>query len=172
MIVIDQQAAHERILYEKYFEMVDKQKGTSQQQLFPQTLEFSASDSVVMKELNSELQGLGFDINEFGKNTFIVHGIPTELAGKNIFELLEKLIEDYKASQGGKSDLKTARKEIIAKAMAKNLAIKSGVELSKEEMSHMVDELFGCAMPYSSPSGKPTLITIPLDDLEKKFKKG
>lgn len=188
MIVIDQQAAHERILYEKYFEMVDKLKGTSQQQLFPQTLEFSASDAVVMKELHSELQGLGFDINGFGKNTFIVHGIPAELSGKNIFELLEKLIEDYKAvpggrqaSQGGKSDLpteasaqaglKSARKEVIAKAMAKNLAIKSGVELSKEEMSHMVDELFACAMPYSSPSGKPTLITIPLDDLEKRFKK-
>ena len=171
MIVIDQQAAHERILYEKYFELVDKQKGTSQQQLFPQTLEFSASDAVVVKELHTELEGLGFDINEFGKNTFIVHGIPADLSGQNIFELMEKLIEDYKSSQGSKSGLKNARKEIVAKAMAKNLAIRSGVELSKEEMSHMVDELFGCAMPYSSPSGKPTLITIGIDELEKKFRK-
>ncbi|MBI3502061.1 MAG: DNA mismatch repair endonuclease MutL [Bacteroidetes bacterium] len=171
MIVIDQQAAHERILYEKYFELVDKQKGTSQQQLFPQTLEFSASDAVVVKELHRELHGLGFDINEFGKNTFIVHGIPADIAGQNVFELLEKLIEDYKSSQGGKSQLKEAKKEIVAKAMAKNLSIKPGVELSKEEMSHMVDELFACAMPYSSPSGKPTLITIPLEDLEKRFRK-
>src|ERR1051326_5734984 len=142
MIVIDQQAAHERILYEKYFELVDKQKGTSQQQLFPQTFEFSPADSVVMKELHSELSGLGFDINEFGKNTFIVHGVPADIAGQNIFELLEKLIEDYKSSQGGKSQLKEAKKEIVARGMAKNLSIRSGIELSKEEMSHMVDELF------------------------------
>lgn len=172
MIVIDQQAAHERILYENYFEMVEKHKGVSQQQLFPQTLEFSAGDAVVVKELNDELQGLGFDINEFGKNTFIVHGIPADIAGQNVFELLEKLIEDYKASQGSKSDLKNAKKEIVAKGMAKNLAIKSGVQLTKEEMSHMVDELFACKMPYASPTGKPTLITIGIDELEKKFKKG
>lgn len=171
MIVIDQQAAHERILFENYFEMVEKHKGVSQQQLFPQTLEFSASDAVVVKELHEELHGLGFDINEFGKNTFIVHGIPADISGENVFELLEKLIEDYKASQGGKSELRSAKKEIVAKAMAKNLAIKSGVPLTKEEMSHMVDELFACKMPYSSPSGKPTLITISLDELDKKLKK-
>jgi len=171
MIVIDQQAAHERILYENYFEMVEKHKSVSQQQLFPQTLEFSANDSVVLKELHKELQGLGFDINEFGKNTFIVHGIPADIVGQNVFELLEKLIEDYKASQGSKSDLKNAKKEIVSKGMAKNLAIKSGVQLTKEEMSHLVDELFACKMPYSSPTGKPTLITIGIDELEKKFKK-
>ncbi len=171
MIVIDQQAAHERILYENYFEMVEKHKGVSQQQLFPQTLEFSPADSVVVTELQDELHGLGFDINEFGKNTFIVHGIPADIAGQNVFELLESLIEDYKNSQGSRSGLKNAKKEIVAKAMAKNLSIRSGVPLTKEEMSHMVDELFACKMPYASPSGKPTLITIPLEDLEKKFKK-
>ena len=171
MIVIDQQAAHERILFENYLEMVEKHKGVSQQQLFPQTLEFSAGDTVIMKELQDELQGLGFDINEFGKNTFIVHGVPADLGDHNVFELLEKLIEDYK-SQGGKAELASAKKEIVAKAMAKNLAIRSGVPLTKEEMSHMVDELFACKMPYSSPTGKPTLITIAIDELEKKFKKG
>ncbi|MFI5163639.1 MAG: DNA mismatch repair endonuclease MutL [Bacteroidia bacterium] len=171
MIVIDQQAAHERILFENYLEMVEKHKGVSQQQLFPQTLEFSASDAVIMKELQDELHGLGFDINEFGKNTFIVHGIPADISDKNVFELLEKLIEDYKESQGGKSELRAAKKEIVAKAMAKNIAIRSGIPLTKEEMSHLVDELFACKMPYSSPSGKPTLITISLDELDKKLKK-
>jgi DNA mismatch repair protein MutL len=172
MIVIDQQAAHERILFENYLEMVEKHKGVSQQQLFPQTLEFSAGDAVIMKELQDELQGLGFDINEFGKNSFIVHGIPADISDQNVFELLEKLIEDYKSSQGGKAELASAKKEIVAKAMAKNLSIRSGVPLTKEEMSHMVDELFACKMPYSSPTGKPTLITIAIDELEKKFKKG
>ena len=75
------------------------------------------------------------------------------------------------ASQGGKSELASAKKEIVAKAMAKNLSIRSGVPLTKEEMSHMVDELFACKMPYSSPTGKPTLITISLDELDKKLKK-
>lgn len=171
MIVIDQQAAHERILFENYLEMVEKHKGVSQQQLFPQTLEFSAGDTVILKELNEELQGLGFDINEFGKNSFIVHGIPADISDQNVFELLEKLIEDYKSTQGGKAELRTAKKEIVAKAMAKNLSIRSGVPLTKEEMSHMVDELFACKMPYSSPTGKPTLITISLDELDKKLKK-
>ncbi|MBI4944803.1 MAG: DNA mismatch repair endonuclease MutL [Bacteroidetes bacterium] len=171
MIVIDQQAAHERILFENYFEMVEKHKGVSQQQLFPQTLEFSAGDSVILKELNEELHALGFDINGFGKNTFIVHGIPADISDQNIFELLEKLIEDYKSSQGSKSELGNAKKEIVAKAMAKNLSIKSGDPLNHEEMSHMVDELFACKMPYASPSGKPTLITISLDELDKKLKK-
>lgn len=171
MIVIDQQAAHERILFENYLEMVEKHKGVSQQQLFPQTLEFSANDTVILKELQEELHGLGFDINEFGKNTFIVHGIPADISGQNILELLEKLIEDYKSSQGGKTELRSAKKEIVAKAMAKNLAIRSGVPLTKEEMSHMVDELFACKMPYASPTGKPTLITISLDELDKKLKK-
>ncbi|MEK6614588.1 MAG: DNA mismatch repair endonuclease MutL [Bacteroidota bacterium] len=170
MIVIDQQAAHERILYEKYFEMVEKHKGVSQQQLFPQTLEFSATDAVIMKELHQELHGMGFDIHEFGKNTFIIHGIPADISNQNVFELLEKLMEDYKASQGGKSDLYFAKKEIVARAMAKNLAIKSGVPLTHQEMSQMVDELFACKIPYASPSGKQTLITISLDELEKKLK--
>src|ERR1035437_3497310 len=171
MIVIDQQAAHERILFENYLELVDKHKGVSQQQLFPQTLEFSAGDAVILKELHEELQALGFDINGFGKNTFIVHGIPADISDQNIFELLEKLIEDYKSSQGSKSELGNAKKEIVAKAMAKNLSIKSGEPLNNEEMSHMVDELFACKMPYASPSGKPTLITISLDELDKKLKK-
>ena len=169
--MIDQQTAHERILFENYFEMVEKGKRVSQQQLFPQTLEFSTSDTAILNELNEELSGLGFDINEFGKNTFIVHGIPAGISNQNIFELLEKLIEEYKASQGSKSELQALKKEIVAKAMAKNLAIRSGIPLTKEEMSHIVDGLFACKMPYASPSGKPTLITIGMDELEKKFKK-
>jgi DNA mismatch repair protein MutL len=151
--------------------MVEKHKGVSQQQLFPQTLEFSAGDAVILKELHEELHALGFDINGFGKNTFIVHGIPADISDQNIFELLEKLIEDYKSSQGSKSNLVNAKKEIVAKAMAKSLSIKSGEPLNHEEMSHMVDELFACKMPYASPSGKPTLITISLDELDKKLKK-
>ena len=151
--------------------MVEKHKGVSQQQLFPQTLEFSAGDAVIIKELHEELHALGFDINGFGKNTFIIHGIPADISDQNIFELLEKLIEDYKASQGSKSEVGNAKKEIVAKAMAKNLSIKSGEPLNHEEMSHMVDELFACKMPYASPSGKPTLITISLDELDKKLKK-
>lgn len=171
MIIIDQQAAHERILYEKYYAQAAQQKGASQQQLFPQTIEFSPGDAVVVKELHSELQGLGFDINEFGRNTFIVYGTPAGISDNNVFGLLEKLVEDYKQSEGGKSKLAETRRDIVARAMAKNLCMKAGETLSNEEMAHIVDELFGCKMPYASPSGKPTLITIPLDEIEKKFRK-
>ena len=171
MLVIDQQSAHERILFENYFDMLEHQKGTSQQQLFPQTFECSATDALVLNELQEELKGLGFDINEFGKNAFIIHGTPAGIDHKNIIGLVEKIIDDYKESKGSDSNIKNTKREIIAKGMAKNLSIKYGQSLSNEEMSHLVDSLFACKMPYSSPEGKPTLVTIGINELEKKLNK-
>ncbi len=171
MIVIAQQAAHERILYENYLEILEKQKGVSQQQLFPQTLEFSVSDTAIIKELLKDLHGLGFEINEFGKNSFIIHGIPAELFNQDVQKLLEKLIEEYKQTEGNKTEVNKIKGDIIAKTMARNLSIKSGAPLSNEEMTHIVDSLFACKMPYITPFGQPTLVTISMEELNKKLKK-
>lgn len=171
LAVIDQQAAHERILYEKFFESAGRQQGVSQQQLFPQTLEFSALDAALLKELLPELKGLGFDLNEFGKNTFIVHGIPADLAEQNIQDILDTMLNDYKESRGNKAALAELKRDIVARSVSKKLSVRSGEPLNAEEMNHLVETLFSCKQPYSSPSGKPTLITLGLEEIDKKFGK-
>ena len=167
-IIIDQQSAHERILYEKFSTALEQHKSSSQQLLFPQTLEFAANDSALVHSLLSELKDLGFDIEEFGKNTFVVHGAPPILKDADTKQSLERILEEFKHNQ---SELKLSNTENLARAMAYNAAVKSGTTLSAEEMKNIIDELFACAQPYASPSGKPTLTTFSLDDLEKRFKK-
>ncbi|MEW6468941.1 MAG: DNA mismatch repair endonuclease MutL [Bacteroidota bacterium] len=167
-MIIDQHAAHERILYERFSDMLEKQKAHSQQLLFPQHITFNQSDFELAKELLSEMRALGFDIEEFGKSTFIVQGVPAIVPENNARQLLENLMEQYKQNLTG---LKFEKRESLARAMAQHTAIRPGKTLSEQEMDALVDELFACKMPYSSPSGNPTLITFSLEDLEKRFKK-
>lgn len=167
-MVIDQQAAHERILYEKFIEALEKQKGNSQQQLFPQTIELSASDFNLVKELDEEIRALGFDISEFGKNTFAINGIPAESNNDNGKDLLEGLIDNFKQNL---SELKSGKKESLARAMAYKASIKQGRSLTTAEMESLVNELFACQLPYTTPNGKPTIVTFPLEDLDRRFKK-
>lgn len=167
-IIIDQQGAHERILYERIFESFEKNKSACQQELFPKTVEFSLSDFELIKELHAEIQLMGFDIREFGKNTVVIHGIPADMAKHDGGVLLEGLLENYKQNL---QDLKSDKRENLVRSMARNLAIKSGQPLNQEEMNNLIDELFACKMPYSTPFGKPTISTFSLEDLDKRFKK-
>lgn len=167
-IIIDQQGAHERILYEKIFESFERNKSASQQELFPKTVEFSRPDFELIKELQSEIQLIGFDIREFGQSTFVIHGIPADMAQYDSAVLLEGLLENYKQNL---QELRSDKRENLARSMAKNLSIKAGKSLSQEEMNNLIDELFACKMPYSTPWGKPTISTFSLEDLDKRFKK-
>jgi DNA mismatch repair protein MutL len=167
-MVIDQQRAHERIIYERCIDALEKQKGNSQQELFPQTLELPASDAALVKELEKEITALGFDIREFGNNTFIIHGLPAEAPGANGRDLLEGIIEHYKMNL---SEMKLEKRENLARSMARNMSIRPGKALTTQEMNNLIDELFACRMPYASPSGKPTLTTFTLDDLDRRFKR-
>ncbi len=167
-MIIDQQAAHERILYEKYLKAITNNSGHSQQQLFPVTIELPAADFGLMKEIAPEVRALGFDLAEFGKNTFVINGIPSDVTEQNSIGMLEQLIDQYRQNL---SEVRLDKRENLARSMARNLAIRPGKPLSNEEMNALIDELFACAMPYSTASGKPTLTTVPLDELEKRFKK-
>ena len=166
-ILIDQQAAHERILYERFLKQLDQHPGGSQQSLFPQTVDLSVGDFELVKELLTDIQSLGFLIREFGKNTVVIEGIPTNI-GSNISEkdLLEQLIEGFK---NNKSELRLNKQENLAHAMAKNTAIKQGIMLSVEEMNRIVDELFACELPNTSLNAKPIIITFTLNELIQKF---
>ena len=166
-MVIDQQGAHERILYERILETFDKQHSVTQQELFPKTVELNASDFALVKELQSEIKNIGFDIRDFGKNAIIIHGVPADTLHYDAATLLEGLIENYKQNL---QELKSNKRENIARAMARNMAVKSGKILTQEEMNNIIDELFACNMPYSTPNGKPTISTFSIDDLDRRFK--
>ena len=167
-MVIDQQGAHERILYERVLNAFEKQMSATQQELFPKTIELNTTDFALVQELQPEIQALGFDIREFGKNTFIIHGVPADTVDHDSTEILEGLIENYKQNF---QELRSNKRENLARSMAKKMSIKSGTALTQEEMNNLIDELFACKMPYSTPNGKPTISTIAIDELDKRFKK-
>lgn len=166
IIIIDQQAAHERILYERYLQVLSEHTSVTQHQLFPRTLSLSPADAELMKDLLESVNQLGFDIQEFGANTFVINGLPAELAGKqDELAVIETLLEQYKSDQ----DLKLGTRERIAQAMARSASIKRGQALGQEEMRNLIDQLFACEQPFKSPSGKGCFITFELEELAKRF---
>ncbi|WEK19771.1 MAG: DNA mismatch repair endonuclease MutL [Candidatus Pedobacter colombiensis] len=170
LMVIDQQAAHERILYERFTVHLEDRKGASQQSLFPQTVTLSPNDYELAKSLLEDIKSLGFEVREFGKNTLVIEGIPVDLGGGNVNEtqLFEHLIEGFKNSQ---QELKLDKRDALARSMARNSAIKNGTVLGQEEMNTLIEQLFACKSPNFSISGKPVIQTIGLAELDKKFDK-
>jgi DNA mismatch repair protein MutL len=170
VMIIDQQAAHERILYERFLLHLDDRKGASQQSLFPQTVTLSPNDYELAKSLLDDIKSLGFEVREFGKNTLVIEGIPVDLGSTNVNEtqLFEHLIEGFKNSQ---QELKLDKRDALARSMAKNSAIKSGTALSQQEMNMLIEQLFACKTPNFSVSGKPVVQTISLAEIAFKFEK-
>lgn len=168
IMVIDQQAAHERILYERFLLHLEDRKGASQQSLFPQTVTLSPNDFELAKSLLDDIKSLGFEVREFGKNTLVIEGIPVDLGSNNFNEtqLFEHLIEGFKNSQ---QELKLDKRDALARSMARNSSIKSGVSLEQEEMNTLIEQLFACKTPNFSISGKPVIQTIGLTEIDKKF---
>lgn len=165
-ILIDQHLAHERILFEKLLQSFEQKQVATQKQLFPQTVTFSAHDSSLVLELLNDINALGFDIQEFGKNTFVVHGVPADIGMNEEQVVLEQIIENYKQNL---QELKLGKRESLARSLAHESAIKRGKIMEVEEMRQLVDELFACEQPYIAPNGKKTFITLDFQELEKKF---
>jgi len=168
LMVIDQKRAHERILFEKFMEVLKSDSVASQQLLFPQTIELNPADSAILLNILPELLSLGFDIREFGKNTFIISGTPGVLDVSTPELIVEKLLEEYKNSP---VDARSKAKEQIAISLAKASALDYGTDLKQEEIDHLIDQLFACATPNFSPDGKKVLTIIPTTDIEKSFNK-
>ena len=168
IMLIDQQAAHERILYERFLLHLEDRKGASQQSLFPQTVTLSPNDFELAKSLLDDIKSLGFEVREFGKNTLVIEGIPVDLGSNNINEtqLFEHLIEGFKNSQ---QELKLDKRDALARSMARNSSIKSGTSMEQEEMNTLIEQLFACKTPNFSISGKPVIQTIGLTEIDKKF---
>jgi len=168
-MLIDQQAAHERILYEQFVEHLERQQGLSQQSLFPQTIELSNSDAALMQEILPDIQSLGFQLRPFGKTTYIVDGIPADVGNHlNETTVIEQLLEDFK---NNKDELKMSKRENLAKSLARSAALKTGTALDHASMADLIDKLFACAVPNISLQGKPIIITFTLQELAERFAK-
>jgi len=167
-MLINQQAAHERILYERFLQQLQNHSGVSQQSLFPQSVTLNSSDFELLKELLSDIRALGFDIREFGKNTVVVEGIPADLNNVGEHELLEQLLEGFKNNQ---AILKLDKRDSLARSLARNAATKAGVKMSLEEMNILIDQLFACQMPNLALNGKLVITTFTLNELLERFEK-
>jgi DNA mismatch repair protein MutL len=170
VVIIDQNLAHQRVLYEKFLGLLEKRFTASQQFLFPQTIELNAADFELIMEMEQELRYLGFVFSHFGKNTIVVNGIPSDLSLRPGHEkdIFEGLIEQYKTQQ---QQLKVNKKDALARSLAKKAALKPGSRLSVAEMNSLIDQLFACQSPQFAPGGQPTVRTISLDQLSAFFEK-
>lgn len=168
LVVIDQCHAHQRILYERFRKASRENALASQQLLFPRTLTFAPVDFSYLREILPEVQYLGFDLNEFGPNEFILHGVPAVLKGSKAEQFFEDIIAEVRESGAG-ADLREMVRDALAKSIALKTAMLPGKRLKQQEMRNIVEQLFACAQPGFSPSGKPTLYRLELKDLEQFF---
>lgn len=165
-LLIDQQAAHERILYEQYLRVLGEQAASVQHQLFPRTVALPPADALLLREILPQVNLLGFDIQEFGQNTFVINGLPAEMAGKkDELAILETLLEQFRQN----NELHLDVRDNLARSMARSAAIRRGAPLSVPEMQSLIDRLFACEMPFKSPAGRQCFVTFELEDLARRF---
>ncbi|MEN9964645.1 MAG: mismatch repair endonuclease MutL [Bacteroidota bacterium] len=168
LTLVHQQLAHERVLYEGYIEAMTGKPISSQQSLFPATLELNPSDAALLEDLLPELLELGYQLEPFGKNTFVIQGTPADVLSGNEQRSIEQMLEQFKHFT---SELKYDKKEKLMRAMAFQHAIKPGMLLSQKEMKHLMEKLYACKTPGSSPNGRPTQIRFSIEEMDKMFGK-
>jgi len=166
IIIVDQHVAHERVLYEKVLNTLSANLPFSQQLLFPCNLEMSPANIALVHEILPDLQGLGFSIRFFGKNTVVIDAVPQDVRPGNETWVLAELIEQ--AREYGQMGTSEAR-DHIAKTFACKAAIKAGDKMTPPEMNSLIDQLFATQMPYVCPHGRPIVIKIALEELDRRF---
>ena len=164
LLIIHQQRAHERVLFEYYQDLLENKKVESQQLAFPFNITFSNSDYLLITQLEEPLHNLGFSF-KLKDNSIEINGIPPECTKENLEAIFEEILEQEKNDD----KLKIAVKEKIAKVLAKNIAIKKGKKIAQREMKVLIRNLFACDLPNISPNGKPKIINLALNDITKHF---
>ena len=167
IVVIDQQSAHERILYERYLKAMEGKEAPSQRLLIPVTVHVSPDDEHIVDELLETFTRSGFEITSFGNATFLVHAVPPGISETGAHEIIDSILEDYKRESTRFRQQADTR---MARSMALRTGIKAGRRMMQEEMASLVSELFSCMAPESSPDGKPTMLLLTTEELSKKFK--
>jgi DNA mismatch repair protein MutL len=165
-MVIHQQNAHERILFEKYEQALLGVPMPVQQSLFPATIDLSPADALILTELLSDMKELGYHIEPFGKNSFVIQGTPADVMSGNEKNAIEQILEQFKHFS---SDLKFSKREKLLRSMSAQHAVKPGTTLGQKEMQSLVKDLFDCTSPLATPSGKPTFMNFQKDELNTLF---
>lgn len=167
LLVIDQHAAHERVLFEETLVRMRAGRAASQEMLFPRVVELTAEEFHTLLEVLPTLEKIGFHLELFGGTSVLVHGIPAGLTRWRDGELLHELIAYYADLAGGGSG--PSIEEKVARSYACRSAVKSGEPLTQREMNELVDRLFATTLPQGDPHGRPTLLRIPIEDLHRRF---
>jgi DNA mismatch repair protein MutL len=166
LLLIHQQAAHERILYERFTHALKGKALPSQSCLFPSVLPLAPADSVLLDSLLGDLQQLGYLIEPFGKDSFAIQGTPADLEAGSEKRVIEQLLEQFKHSSGS---LQVTPREKLMRGLARQQAIKAGAMLAGEEMRHLAASLMACQQPNVSPFGQPVYAVLDHDSLNKLF---
>jgi DNA mismatch repair protein MutL len=166
MILIDQHRAHQRILYEQFLTNMTVREASSQQLLFPLNLFFSKNEMKLIAELQLSLVTMGFIFEDAREDHIIISGIPVTISESEVSTVLEQLLADL---QDGIPVSSFSQNDSIAKSLAKSLAVKTGMYLTEKEQENLVNGLFACKEPNSSPFQKSTFVTIRVEDIDKKF---
>ena len=167
VIMIHQQLAHERVLYEQ-FQKASAHSQVTQKSLFPVVLELSVSDAIVLEEIIEDLTYIGYEIEPFGQNSFIIQGIPADVIAGNEKNTIELLLEQFKHFS---SDIKFSKREKLMRCMARQMAIKTGQSLTQKEMHSLIKSLAACDQPTITATGAPTCIELKQDYLDSLFSK-
>ena len=167
LMIIDQQRAHVRVLFDKYLEQIKKKQGFSQRVLFPEMLQLPASEAAILLEIMDDLYAIGFDVADLGGGSYAINGVPSGIDGLNPVQLLQDMV--HTAMEKG-CDVKDEVHSMLALTLAKSAAIVYGQVLSNEEMVQLVDSLFACPTPNYTPDGKTVLTVISEEEVEKFFK--
>ena len=166
MIIVDQQRAHQRILYEQFLRNITVNLASSQQLLFPLHLYFSNVEMQLIAELKPSLTNTGFVFEETNEDSVVISGLPVNVSESEAGLVFEQLLSDL---QDGIPESSFSQNDTIAKSMARSLAVKTGSYLTQKEQENLVNGLFACKDPNVSPFQKPTFITMRVEDLDKKF---
>ena len=166
MVLINQNLAHQRVLYEDFLESITVNEAMSQQLLFPVHISFSISDIEMIESMKVDLENTGFMFDSISDEAVVIKGIPTSITESKIALLLEQLLEDMKIEVPESS---FSHFDVMAKSFAKSLAIKTGTKLSNKEQENLVNNLFSCKEPSAAPSGKATFKTLTIKEIDAIF---
>ncbi len=167
LVIVDQHAAHERILYEQMISRLAKGAAPSQRLLLPQTVELPPREATEMREHLALLEKMGFGISEFGSGSFMVDALPPFLRLEGLSQLLRSIVDDL-AGAGREVNRDRFAEELVAKTVCRH-AVKANDILRPEELSRMMEDLMACANPLTCPHGRPTMLRLTPEELEKKF---
>jgi DNA mismatch repair protein MutL len=163
-MIIDQHRADLRIRYEQYLEQFGRKQSSTQRLLFPEVVQFSPSDTVVLTRIMPDLITVGFDLSDLGGGSYAVSGVPAGLEGVNPVMLLQNVVSDASTEGGNTTEQLYST---LALSLARQAAIPQGQVLSNEEMEHIVNQLFACSNVNYTPEGKSVLAILPQHDIEK-----